>query len=159
MIGYVLRRFANYVVLLFVAVSLTFCLAATQLNPRSLFMMRNPPLDAQSVESMLLERNLSENVPLWDRYLRWLSDVVLRWDWGMSPMGANVNDEISARMWVSLRLLLIGTLLGLTVGVALGAWAATKQYKISDRVVTAITLLVISTPSFVMGAKLAMKLR
>lgn len=151
MIGYVLRRFANYVVLLFVAVSLTFALAATQLNPRSLFLMRNPPLDPRSVESMLLERNLSENVPLWDRYTRWLSDVVLRWDWGMSPMGAHVNDEIGARMWVSLRLLLLGTLLGLTIGVSLGAWAATKQYRISDRVVTFITLLVISTPSFVIG--------
>ena len=34
MIGYVLRRLANYIVLLFVAVSLTYVLAATQLNPR-----------------------------------------------------------------------------------------------------------------------------
>lgn len=151
MIGYVLRRFANYVVLLFVAVSLTFCLAATQLNPRSLFLMRNPPLDPRSVESILLERNLSENVPLGDRYVRWLRDVVLSWDWGMSPMGQNVNDEIGARMWVSLRLLLIGTLLGLTLGVAVGAWAATRQYRLSDRAVTFLTLLVISTPAFVIG--------
>lgn len=151
MLGYVLRRLANYAVLLFVAVSLTFALAATQLNPRSLFLMRNPPLDPTSVESMLLERNLSENVPLWDRYVRWLSDVVLRWHWGLSPTGASVNDEISARMWVSLRLLLLGTLLGLTLGVAVGAWAATRQYRLSDRVVTFITLLVISTPSFVIG--------
>lgn len=54
MIGYVLRRLANYIVLLFVAVSLTYVLAATQLNPRSLFLMRNPPLDPRSIESMLL---------------------------------------------------------------------------------------------------------
>lgn len=151
MLGYVLRRLANYVVLLFAAVSLTYCLAATQLNPRSLFLMRNPPLDPRSVESMLLERNLSENVPLWDRYTRWLTDVVLRWDWGLSPMGQDVNDEISARVWVSLRLLLMGTLLGLTLGVAVGAWAATRQYRVSDRVITFITLLVISTPAFVIG--------
>ena len=151
MIGYVLRRLANYVVLLFVAVSLTYFLAATQLNPRSLFLLRNPPLDPQSIESVLRARNLSENVPVFERYARWLSDVVLRWDWGMSPMGAHVNDEIGYRMWVSLRLLLLGTLIGLSLGVAVGAWSATRQYRISDRVVTFFTLLIISTPAFVIG--------
>ena len=139
MIGYVLRRLANYIVLLFVAVSLTYVLAATQLNPRSLFLMRNPPLDPRSIESMLLSRNLSENVPLWERYWTWLTNVLTKWDWGQSPMGAVVNDEIGARIWVSLRLLLIGTMLGLVLGVAIGAWAATRQYKISDRVITVLT--------------------
>ncbi len=151
MIGYVLRRLANYIVLLFVAVSLTYVLAATQLNPRSLFLMRNPPLDPRSIESMLLSRNLSENVPLWERYWTWLTNVLTKWDWGQSPMGAVVNDEIGARIWVSLRLLLIGTMLGLVLGVAIGAWAATRQYKISDRVITVLTLLVVSTPAFVIG--------
>lgn len=151
MIGYVLKRLANYVILLFVAISLTYMLAATQLNPRSLFLLINPPMDPASIESILLERNLSENVPLWDRYVTWLSNVVLHWDWGQSPKGQIVNAEIGSRMWVSLRLLLIGTLLGLVVGVALGAWTATRQYKVSDRVVTFITLLIISTPAFVLG--------
>lgn len=151
MIGYVLRRLANYVVLLFVAVSLTYFLAATQLYPRQNFLMRQPPLDPEVVERNLLALNLSENVPVWDRYVRWLSDVLLRWDWGYSPFGASVNDEISTRMWVSLRLLLIGTLLGLLLGVAIGAWAATRQYRFSDRAITVLTLLVISTPAFVLG--------
>lgn len=151
MIGYVLRRLANYVVLLFVAVSLTYVLAATQLKPRTLFLLRNPPLDPASIEATLASRNISDNVPLWDRYTTWLSNVVLRWDWGQSPLGASVNAEIDYRMWVSLRLLLIGTLLGLLLGVAVGAWAATRQYRLSDRAITVITLLVVSTPSFVIG--------
>ena len=42
---YIARRLLNYVVLLFIAVSLTYFLAATQLNPRALYEVRNPPLD------------------------------------------------------------------------------------------------------------------
>ena len=42
---YVARRLLNYVILLFIAVSLTYFLAATQLNPRSLYLIVNPPLD------------------------------------------------------------------------------------------------------------------
>ena len=42
---YVVRRLLNYVVLLAVAVSLTYFLAATQLNPRALYEVQNPPLD------------------------------------------------------------------------------------------------------------------
>ncbi len=150
MIRYLGRRGLNYAVLLFVAVSLTWVLAATQLNPRALFQLRQPPIDPEIIEAQLLRYNLSENVPLAQRYWTWLSGV-LHGDWGYSPLGVSVAEEISSRMWVSLRLLVIGTLLGLTLGVAFGAWTATRQYRIPDRVVTAISLLIISTPAFVIG--------
>ena len=53
---YVARRLLNYVILLFIAVSLTYFLAATQLNPRSLYLIVNPPLDPASIEQSLLQR-------------------------------------------------------------------------------------------------------
>lgn len=151
MLGYIFKRLLNYVVLLFVAVSLSYLLAATQLHPRSIFMLRQPPIAADVIESTLRQYNISDRVPLAERYWTWLTNIVTRWDWGYSPLGASVNDEISIRMWVSLRLLLLGTMLGLGLGVALGAWTATRQYKISDRTTTAMALLVISTPAFVIG--------
>ena len=150
MLRYIGKRMLNYLVLLYVAVSLTFLLAATQLNPRALWAVRQPPVDPAIVEAQLLKYNLSDTVPLFERYWVWLSGV-FRGDWGYSPLGVAVSDEIAARMWVSLRLLLIGTLVGLVLGVAAGAWTATRQYRASDRVVTAVSLLIISTPAFVIG--------
>lgn len=150
MLRYIGKRVLNYLVLLYVAVSLTFLLAATQLNPRALWAVRQPPVDPAIVEAQLLKYNLSDTVPLLERYWVWLSGV-FRGDWGYSPLGVAVSDEIAARMWVSLRLLLIGTLVGLVLGVAAGAWTATRQYRASDRVVTAVSLLIISTPAFVIG--------
>ena len=150
MLRYILKRLLNYVILLYVAVSLTFFLAATQLNPRALFELRQPPVAPDIIEAQLLQYNLSDSVPLLQRYWIWLTGV-LHGDWGYSPVGANVAEQISTRMWVSLRLLVIGTLLGLIIGVAAGAWTATRQYRVSDRTITFISLLIISTPAFVIG--------
>ncbi|HEY3339575.1 MAG TPA: ABC transporter permease [Propionicimonas sp.] len=150
MLRYIGRRLLNYAVLLFVAVSLTFVLAATQLNPRALFQLRQPPIEPAIIEQQLLKYNLSDTVPLVERYWIWLTGI-FRGDWGRSPLGVDVAEQISTRMWVSLRLLLIGTLAGIIIGVAVGAWSATRQYKISDRAITAISLLIISTPAFVVG--------
>jgi peptide/nickel transport system permease protein len=150
MLRYIGRRLLNYAVLLFVAVSLTFVLAATQLNPRALFQLRQPPIEPAIIEQQLLKYNLSDSVPLIERYWIWLTGI-FRGDWGKSPLGVDVAEQISTRMWVSLRLLLIGTLAGIIIGVAVGAWTATRQYKLSDRTITAISLLIISTPAFVVG--------
>lgn len=150
MLRYIGKCLLNYVVLLYVAVSLTFLLAATQLNPRALWAVRQPPVDPAIVEAQLRQYNLSDEVPLMQRYWVWLTGV-LHGDWGYSPTGINVAEQISTRMWVSLRLLLIGTLAGIVIGVAAGAWTATRQYRVSDRTVTALSLLIISTPAFVIG--------
>jgi peptide/nickel transport system permease protein len=40
---------------------------------------------------------------------------------------------------------------GVVIGVAVGAWTASRQYRISDRVITALSLLVVSTPVFVIA--------
>ena len=152
--AYVARRLLNYVILLFLAVTLTYFLAATQLNPRSLYELVNPPLDPVSIEQNLRSRNLSDQVPLLERYWTWLQGVLLHWDWGQAPRGGDVGGEVSRRIWVSLRLITLGALLGTVLGVLLGAWTATRQYKPSDRASTAASLFVLSVPSFVIASAL-----
>ncbi|MDR2930435.1 MAG: ABC transporter permease [Propionibacteriaceae bacterium] len=146
-----LKRVVNYVVMLFLAVTGAFFLAASSLNARSVYAVRNPPLDPDVLNNMLYRWNLNDNTPLLERYWVWLKGVFLHWDWGYSPEGVWINDAISTKMWVSLRLLLIGTLAGILVGVLVGAWTATRQYKVSDRVFTGLALLIVCTPSFVLG--------
>lgn len=151
---YVARRLLNYAILLFIAISLTYFLAATQLNPRALYEVQNPPLDPIAVEASLREKNLSDQVPLLQRYWTWLTDIVLHWDWGESPRGGSVNDEVSRRIWVSLRLITLGSLIGIVSGVVIGAWNATRQYKVSDRFFTFASLFLLSVPSFVIASVL-----
>lgn len=151
---YLLRRLLNYVILLFVAITLTYFLAATQLNPRALYEVANPPLDPVSIENNLLSRNLSDQVPLLQRWWTWMTDILTGWDWGESPKGGNVQDEIGRRIWVSVRLITAGSVLGAFIGVFIGAWTATKQYSIWDRSFTFLALLGLSVPSFVVASVL-----
>jgi len=154
MLRYILRRLANYVILLFVAVSGTYFLASVCLNPYSIYAMRQPPVAPEVVEQMMRKYNLSHEVPLLERYWTWLTNIVLHWNWGLSPLGMSVNQQISQRMWVSLRLVVIGTVIGTVIGVALGVWAAARQYKVGDRIYTVIVMVALSTPTVVMAVVL-----
>jgi len=151
MFKYILKRTLNYIILLFVAVSGTYFVASACLNPYAVFANRQPPVNPEMIETMMRNYNLSHQVPLLERYWTWLTNVVLHWDWGRSPLGAYVNDQIANRMWVSLRLVLLGTLIGMVLGVAFGVWAAVRQYKVGDRIYTIIVMVIMSTPTVVLA--------
>lgn len=142
--------------LLVVAVNLSWLLAATQLNPRSLYEVANPPIDPVSIENNLRSRNLSDQVPLAERWLVWSSSIVFEWNWGQSPRGGRVQEEIDRRIWVSVRLITLGSLLGAVLGIVIGTWTAARQYQLSDRVLTFFALLGLSVPSFVIASVLQM---
>lgn len=153
---YLLRRLLNYVILLFIAVTLSYFLAATALNPRALYEVVNPPIDPTAIENELRAKNLSDQIPLIQRWWTWFTSV-LQGDWGMAagPRGGFVNEEIGRRMWVSLRLITIGSLVGMVGGIALGAWTATRQYKAADRAATATSLFFLSMPTLVVATVLS----
>jgi peptide/nickel transport system permease protein len=78
----------------------------------------------------------------------------VRGDFGTTNAGQPVSAELWRRIGVSLRLLIIGSVLGTVIGVVVGAWGAIRQYRLSDRVITVLSLLVISTPTFVIASLL-----
>src|SRR5205807_819228 len=72
-------------------------------------------------------------------------------DLGSDWDGGSVSGNLGRRMWVSGQLLLIGTILGGLVGIAAGAWAAVKQYKVTDHVLSQGAFLLLSMPTFVIA--------
>lgn len=154
MYRYLFRRLLNYMVLLVIAVSLAYLLAGTSLNPRANFDLTNPNLSIDSINQMLTRYNINPDTPVLERYWIWLQNVVLHWDWGVTPGGKSVNEVLATRIGVSLRLIFIGSFVGIFGGVALGAWSATRQHKLSDRTVSLLALIIISTPTIVIGTVL-----
>lgn len=154
MYRYLLRRLVNYVVLLAVAVTFAYLLAGTALEPKETFDWTNPNINKEAIYAQLTAFNLNTDVPILERYWTWLQGVVLHWDWGRTPNGDFVNGIISTRIWVSVRLIFIASFVGIIFGVALGAWTATRQYKASDRVISILSLIIISTPVIVMATVL-----
>jgi peptide/nickel transport system permease protein len=141
-------------VLVVLATSLTYLLAAAALNPRSNFEGRNPPPPAAVVDARLDELNLNDKRPVLQRFGRWTKGV-MQGEFGKTIDGGSVNAEMSRRMGVSLRLLLIGSILGSLCGVAAGAYSAIEQYGLSDHLMTFASFVILSVPTVVLAVFMA----
>jgi peptide/nickel transport system permease protein len=148
MTRFLARRLLNYVVLLAVASFLTFALTSYSFRPLDSLLQRNPRPPQAVIDGKAAELGLDKPIPL--RYAHWVSGAV-RGDFGTTVTGQPVADELWRRIGVSLRLLVLGSVLGTLIGVGIGAWGAIRQYRFSDRAVTVASLLIISTPTFVLA--------
>jgi peptide/nickel transport system permease protein len=144
---FLLRRLANYLVLILVATTLAYFVASIALNPRSRYEGRNPPPPQAVVEQQLSDYGVNDNDPLIERYVHWIGGV-LHGDFGKTITGGSINDELGSRALVSLRLLLIGSIIGAVLGVLVGVVSAIKQYRFTDRAFTAFSFFFIATPVF-----------
>lgn len=147
---YIYKRFLNLVMLVVLASSLGYLLAASALNPRENFEGRNPPIPESSIDHKLDALNMNTKTPILERYATWVSGVV-RGDLGTTLSENSVNDEISRRIWVSLRLLFLGAILGSVLGVLAGVVSAVRQYKFFDRSFGIISFVLLSTPVFLLA--------
>jgi peptide/nickel transport system permease protein len=151
MIRFLLRRLLNYIVLLAVASFLAFWLASVAFHPLDSFIERHPQPPAEAIHAKAVELGLDKPIPI--RYGEWAAGLV-RGDFGTTVTGHPVSQELWSRVWVSLRLVVIGSVVGTVAGVVLGAWGAIRQYRLSDRVITVLSLIILSIPSFVLAGLL-----
>ncbi|MGW0805188.1 ABC transporter permease [Nonomuraea sp. NPDC002799] len=150
MAGWLTRRLLNYVVLVAVAASLAYLLAATALDPRSNYADRTPKPPAAVVDAQLTALNLNDKTPLLQRYATWAGGV-LHGDFGRSVAGSPVNADLKRRMGVTFRLVMLGLIFGSLLGVLAGALAAVNQYGWFDRISTALSFVVLAVPVVVLA--------
>ncbi|MBM3742396.1 MAG: ABC transporter permease [Actinomycetota bacterium] len=150
MIGFVVRRFLNFVVMVMIAATFGYFLASIALNPRGNFEAANPPIPKESIDAILNRANVNNEVPFIDRYVKWAGNVV-QGDFGEDLEQNQVNEEFTRRIWVSLRLLLIGTVIGATIGVIVGVVSAVRQYQFFDRSTSLFAYFILSTPVFLLA--------
>ena len=89
--------------------------------------------------------------PLPVRYLRWLGGV-FQGDFGFRILsGQAILGEISRAFTASFALMGTALILGMATGIPLGVLSAVRQYSKLDFVLTGVTFLGISVPSFLLG--------
>lgn len=154
MLRYLLRRLVNYAILTMLATTFAYMAASSFLDPSKRYLGRNPPLAQSSVDSILNEMGVNPSTPVLVRTVHWLTRLFTQGSLGKDFSGVEVTAVMAQRAGVSLRLLLVGTLLAAIVGVSLGVWGAVRQYKASDQIVTYLSYILLSTPSFVLGVLL-----
>ena len=154
MLGFLLRRFANYLILTVIATGIGYLLACYALNPRAKYDQVQPKPPEASITKTLDDLNMNPATPPLERLATWTKGIVTEWDFGKTIDGGSVNEEFSRRIWVSLRLLLLGTILGSVIGVAVGAYSAVNQYRWSDHTITFFSFVILSIPVFVLAVAL-----
>lgn len=153
MATFVARRLANHAVLVVLAASLGYLLAASALDPRTGLDDRAPRPPEAVIDARLGALNLDDRTPLVRRYLTWAGGVV-HGDFGRTWAGEPVGGELVRRLGVSLRLSAPGAVLGSAMGVALGAYAAVRRGRAADRLISGGTCLLLAAPVFVLAVLL-----
>jgi peptide/nickel transport system permease protein len=148
MTRFLARRLLNYLVLLALASFLTFALTSVTFSPLDTLLQRNPRPPQSVIDAKATELGLDKPLP--QRYAAWV-DGAVHGDFGKTVGGQPVSQELWRRVGASLRLVGIGSVLGALIGVVVGAWGAVRQYRLSDRVITGLSLLVLSAPTFVIA--------
>lgn len=151
MIKYIIKRIVNYIVMLFVAVSMTYFLASAFMSPRSNYMSRHPIPPEASIDFALTSANVNDKTPVIQRYFIWLKNIFTQWNWGLAPDQSPVGPQIAARAASSVQLVTLATILGILLGVSIGVYTAIRQYQWQDRVLNSVATFLLVIPAAVMA--------
>ncbi len=150
MLAYAIRRLAYSVVVLFVATILVFVLVAESGNPLAI-LLANPKVSHSSI--LAREKLLHLNVPLWDRYWIWFSHAI-HGDFGMTVQNNPVGPQLWNHFAVTLRMVIVATVLSIVIGIAVGVFAALRRGHLGDHVTMTTNFILLSIPTFVIGVLL-----
>ena len=145
---YLFKRIALAALTVWVVITVTF------------FVMRAVPGGPFLGEKALTEEAMAAldakygmDKPLLQQYFTYLKDAVTKFDLGPSlkQRGRTVTEIILGGLQVSAKLGLIAAVLATVSGTVLGAIAALRRNKLTDKLIMVLTTAFVSMPSFIMG--------
>lgn len=150
MAKYLAKRIFYLILTLFIVITLTFFLMK---------LLPGTPLTNQAKLSKsqiaLIYEQYGLNKPVWQQYLLYLAGAV-RGNFGTSFQFSDqpVSYLLSSRIGPSLQIGLQAMILGVVVGIIVGAFGAMRQNSWVDTTATVVSILGISIPSFVLAVLL-----
>nr|WP_290123022.1 hypothetical protein [Veillonella denticariosi] len=147
MTRYVFRRLGGAIIILWVIITVTFALMHAIPGGPFTTEKKLPPQVKESIEA---KYHLDD--PLWKQYGDYLGSVV-QGDLGPSFKyeGRSVNDIINDAFPVSAQLGLLALAVAVAGGITAGAISAMRPNGIVDYVMTFVSTLGISVPTFIIG--------
>jgi peptide/nickel transport system permease protein len=147
MLAYVARRLLISILVLFLATFLVFLLVAESGDPLALLKV-NPHISPKVIAARENLLHLHDN--FFERYWIWFSHAI-HGDFGTSISGLNVAHEAASHLVVTLRMVVLATLVAIVLAVGVGVYAALRQDRFADHAATFTNFLFIATPAFVLG--------
>ena len=154
MLKFILKRLLMIIPTMLVVTLVVFLLInITPSNPGRII------LGAEATDEQVdqLNHELGYDLPLLQRYGKWLWDA-LHGDFGQSYYTRrDVFEEIGARLPYTLKLTLLSLGLSLIIGIPLGVLCATKQYSIADYSLSTLAMFLAAMPAFWLGLLLMLQ--
>lgn len=154
MLRFILKRLLMIIPTMLVVTLVVFLLInITPSNPGRII------LGAEATDEQVdqLNHELGYDLPLLQRYGKWLWDA-LHGDFGQSYYTRrDVFEEIGARLPYTLKLTLLSLSLSLIIGIPLGVLCATKQYSIADYSLSTLAMFLAAMPAFWLGLLLMLQ--
>lgn len=156
MLRFVLQRFLGMLVTMFFVSLMVF------------FIMELPPGDyaeryvfrkysgtgvtvtESDIQNIRIELGLDRPAP--ERYLSWISDIVLRGDFGQAfAFEAPVTTVIGQRLWLTIAVTFSTLLVTYLVSIPVGIYAATRRRSVADYTLTVFSYLGLALPNFLLA--------
>jgi peptide/nickel transport system permease protein len=151
MLSFIIRRLLIAVPLVLLSSVLVFLLVANSGDPLADLKGRNPPVPPQVIQAR--EHQLLLDKPIPQRYWHWLTHFV-RGDMGESIHGLEVRPLLFQRMRVTLRMVILASVVAIVLAIGAGVLSAVKQYTPTDYTFTFLGFLFLSMPVFWLAALL-----
>lgn len=146
--AFVIRRIAALVPTLFFASVIVF--AVVRLIPGDVIdLMLSQDSGADKLDRETLERMLGFDRPMVEQYLRWIGDVLLHGDFGLSLWRQTpVADMLAARLPVTLELSLLALVIALLIALPVGILSAVRQDTAADYIARSFSIFMLAVPGF-----------
>jgi peptide/nickel transport system permease protein len=151
MFSFIARRLLITIPLVLLSSVLVFLLVANAGDPLADLRQRNPPVSPQVIAER--EHELLLDKPLPQRYATWLTNFV-QGDMGKSVRGVEVRPLLWQRLKVTLRMVVLASVLAIVLAIGAGVLSAVKQYTPTDYSFTFLGFLFLSMPVFWLAALL-----
>jgi len=151
MLSFIIRRLLITIPLVLLSSVLVFLLVASSGDPLADLKGRQPPVPPQVIEAR--EKLLYLDKPMPQRYWTWLTNFV-QGDMGKSIRGIEVRPLLWQRMKVTLRMVVLASIVAIVLAIGAGVLSAVKQYTVTDYTFTFVGFLFLSMPVFWLAALL-----
>jgi peptide/nickel transport system permease protein len=151
MASFIIRRLLISIPLILLSSVLVFLLVANSGDPLADLRGRNPPVPPEVIAER--ERQLGLDQPLPQRYMSWVANFA-QGDMGKSIRGVEVRPLLWQRLKVTLRMVVLASILAIVLAIGAGVLSAVKQYTPTDYAFTFLGFLFLSMPIFWLAALL-----
>lgn len=149
MFVYALRRLFISIPLLLLSSMIVYALVHFAGDPLRDLEGRNPPVPEAVLQARRVSLGLDK--PLISQYWDWLTGV-LHGDFGPSVKGIDIGQDLTIRLGVTLRMVILAMLLAVILAMIVGVLSAVKQYSPIDYTATLLGFLALSMPVFWLAA-------